>query len=357
VTAVANGMQSQGVYLMIPSPATGSYATYSFAGRKSHGRLYFSAKSPLVTTMKQQDCVVDNNDMDVIPSLISLNNNERQILENNNIELLLPLKNNNDLAGMLLLSGKLSKEPYTNEERQLLQSVSADVAINIENANLYANMKQKHSDLQKAMDGIIHAISQVVETRDPYTAGHQRRVAELARAIAKGMGISEWQTTGIYIAGLLHDVGKVAVPSEILSKPGKISQYEFNIIKNHSQVGYEILHRIDFPWPVTQAIVQHHERMDGSGYPAGLSGDEIIIEARILGVADVVEAMSSHRPYRPALGLEIALDEITKASGTLYDPEVVNACLRLLQKNQPQFERIMEAASSSPEYALESVMK
>lgn len=346
VTAVANGMQSQGVYLLLPSSATGNYTTYSYSGMKSHGRLYFSAHSPLIATMKQQNNIVDHNDIDIIPSLVSLTESDRQTLLRNNIELLVPLKNDEQLAGMLLISNKTSREPYSNEERKLLQSVSTEVAVNIENANLYAGMKRKHGELQKAMDGVIHAVSLVVETRDPYTAGHQRRVAELARAIAKEMGLSEWQIMGIHVAGLLHDVGKVAVPTEILSKPGKINQYEFSIIKNHSRVGYEILQRIDFPWPVTQAIVQHHERLDGSGYPEGLTGDNIILEAKILGVADVVEAMSSHRPYRPALGLERALQEISQGSGILYDSGVVTACLKLLKKNDLEFDRLMAEAEN-----------
>jgi len=293
VATVANGMQSQGVYLLLPS-STGSYTTYMYSGQKSRGRLHFSANSPLVSTMKQQKHILDNTDLDIVPSLISLTEYDRQTLERNSIELLVPLKNDGHLAGILLLSGRASDEPYSKEERRLLEMVSPDVAVSIDNANLYENMKQKHSELQKAMDGVIHAVSLVIETRDPYTAGHQRRVAELARAIAKEMGLSEWQQMGIHVAGLLHDVGKIAVPSEILSKPGKITETEFSIIKNHCQVGYEILQRIDFPWPVTRAVLQHHERLDGSGYPQGLAGEDIVLEARILGVADVVEAMSSH---------------------------------------------------------------
>jgi HD-GYP domain-containing protein (c-di-GMP phosphodiesterase class II) len=355
VTAVANGMQSQGVYLLLPSPATGNYATYMYSGQKSQGKFHFSGSSPLIAAMKQQDSIVDFNDLDVIPSLISITSHDRQTLEDNDIELLVPLMSNGHLAGMMLLSNKISHEPYSYEERRLLQVVSADVAVNIDNANLYENMKQKHSELQKVLDGVIHAVSLVVETRDPYTAGHQRRVAGLAKAIAGAMGLSEWQMMGVYITGLLHDVGKVAVPTEILSKPGKINQYEFSIIKNHSRIGYDILQRIEFPWPVTMAILQHHERLNGSGYPAGLSGDEIIIEARILGVADVVEAMSSHRPYRPALGLDAALEEISGGSGVLYDAEVVNACLSLLKKNEPEFDRIMAAAAASGNFALETV--
>jgi putative nucleotidyltransferase with HDIG domain len=357
VEAVANSMRSKGVYLLLPSPSTGNFTTYMFSGQKSQGRVHFSSGSPLIAIIKQQDNIVDLNDMDVIPSLISLPSRERQVLENNGIELLVPLKSNNHLVGMLLLSSKITHEPYTFEERRLLQVVSADVAVNIDNANLYENMKQKHSELQKAMDGVIHAVSLVVETRDPYTAGHQKRVAELARAIAKEMGLSEWQVMGIYITGLLHDVGKVAVPSEILSKPGKINATEFSIIKNHCQVGHEILQRIDFPWPVTRAILQHHERLDGSGYPGGLSGNDIVLEARILGVADVVEAMSSHRPYRPALGLASALEEITRGSGILYDSDVVGACLKLLKQNESEFEKLMAAAEVSHDYVLEATVK
>jgi putative nucleotidyltransferase with HDIG domain len=357
VTAVANGMQSQGVYMLIPSSTTNSYATYAYCGQKNKGRLIFSTNSPLVATMKQQDSILDYNDIDILPSLISLTDSDRQLLEKNNIELLIPLNSEGHLAGMLLLSNKVSRQPYSNEERRLLQEVANDVAVNIENANMYESMKRKHSELQKAMDGVIHAVTLVVESRDPYTAGHQRRVAELARAIAKEMGLPDWQIMGVYIAGLLHDVGKVAVPSEILSKSGSLNHYEFSIIKNHCQVGYEILQRIDFPWPVTKAILQHHERLDGSGYPEGLIGDDIVLEARILGVADVVEAMSSHRPYRPALGLESALQEISRSSGVLYDSNVVHACLRLLNKNKPEFDRLMAAADAHHDFAMEPVSR
>jgi putative nucleotidyltransferase with HDIG domain len=353
VAAVASSMQSKGVYLLLPSPATGNYSIYKYSGQKCEGRMHFAAGSPLVSAVKQQNKVIDSSDMGVIPSLISLSSHDRQPLVNNDIELLVPMRNNGSLTGMLLLGHKISREPYTNEERMLLQTVSAGVAVNIDNANRYESIKQKHSELQKAVSGVIHAMSLVVETRDPYTAGHQRRVAGLAKAIALQMGLSEWQATGVFITGLLHDVGKVAVPTEILSKPGKINQYEFSIIKNHSRIGYEILQKIEFPWPVTRAILQHHERMNGSGYPDGLSGDEIIVEARILGVADVVEAMSSHRPYRAALGLDAALQEIAGSKGILYDAEAADACLALLNKNEPEFDRIM-AAADSRSFALEA---
>ena len=208
--------------------------------------------------------------------------------------------------------------------------------------------KGEYGELQKAVDGVTCAISLVVETKDPYTAGHQRRVAKIARAIAGEMGLSEWVAQGVHVAGLLHDVGKVAVPAEILSKPGKISQYEIDIIRTHPQVGYEILKKIEFPWPISQAILQHHERLNGTGYPEGISGEDIIIEARILGVADVVEAISSDRPYRQALGLDSALAEISRASGILYDYEAASACLRLFQKNEFEFiKRLMEVATTN----------
>ena len=195
-------------------------------------------------------------------------------------------------------------------------------------------LKKTLNDLQKAMDGIIEAMGLTVEIRDPYTAGHQRRVAEIAHAIATEIGLSKHKTEGVRIAGLIHDIGKMAVPAEILSKPGKITENEFGIIKSHSEVGYEILRKIDFPWPIAQIVYQHHERMDGSGYPQGLSGKDILFEARIMAVSDVVEAMASHRPYRPALGIDIALEEIEKNKDGIYDSEVVDACLRLFKEEK-----------------------
>ena len=187
-------------------------------------------------------------------------------------------------------------------------------------------------ELRKALGGTIEAMALTVETRDPYTAGHQRRVSNLARAIATEIGISEDQIQGIRLAGVIHDIGKISVPGEILSKPGKISSNEFGIIKEHPQVGHNILNTVDFPWPIAQIVLQHHERMDGSGYPNGISGDNILFEARILAVADVVEAMASHRPYRASLGIDIALREILKNRGSFYDPQVVDACLKLFNE-------------------------
>ncbi len=192
--------------------------------------------------------------------------------------------------------------------------------------------KKTHTKLRHSMNAIIDAMAYAVEARDPYTAGHQRRVTNLARTIAEEMGLGEDQIDGIRMAGVIHDLGKISVPAEILSKPGRLSNLEFQIIKTHSQTGYEILKNIDFPWPVASIVLQHHEKMDGSGYPMGLKGDDIFIEARIITVADVVEAMASHRPYRPALGIEISLDEISKNRGVLYDNDAVGACLKVFEK-------------------------
>jgi putative nucleotidyltransferase with HDIG domain len=352
VEKVFNGMQCQGVSLLLPVQASGDYVTYNYAGLKNRGKMYFPADSQFVAAMMRQDGVVDYHDE---ASFGDLPSRDREILENSGIELMVALRHNGQMAGMLLLGEKNTRAPYSGEERQLLQNVSAEVAVSLDNANHVEIIKQKQAYLQRAMNGVVHAVSILVGSRDPYTAGHQRRVAELAREIAKQMGLSDWQIMGLYIAGLLHDVGKVSVPSDILSKPGKITEGEFELIKNHCRIGYDILQRIDFPWPVTKAVLQHHERLDGSGYPDGLSGKEIILEARILGVADVVEAMSSHRPYRPALGLEQALEEIRRGSGTLYDPDIVDICLNLLNQNEAVFDRIMAAADTRHDLEFEVI--
>ncbi len=186
--------------------------------------------------------------------------------------------------------------------------------------------------LRKALGGTVQAISMAVEMKDPYTAGHQRRTADLARSIAVEMGLSADRTDFMRIAATIHDIGKIALPAEILSKPTKLTEIEFSLIKTHSNYGYDILKDIEFPWPVADVILQHHERMNGSGYPNGLKGDEILFESRILAVADVVEAIASHRPYRPARGIDVAMDEISKNKGVLYDGAVVDACLLLFRE-------------------------
>ena len=192
--------------------------------------------------------------------------------------------------------------------------------------------KESIERLRKALGGTVQAISMAVETKDPYTAGHQRRTADLARAIATEMGLDADRRDFIRIAATIHDIGKIALPAEILSKPTKLTEIEFSLIKTHALQGYEILKGIEFPWPVADVVLQHHERIDGTGYPGGLKGKDILLEARILAVADVVEAIASHRPYRPAHGIDDALDEISKNRGILYDAGAVDACLTLFRE-------------------------
>jgi PAS domain S-box-containing protein len=188
--------------------------------------------------------------------------------------------------------------------------------------------------LRKALGATIQALAVTAENRDPYTAGHQRRVADLARTIATEMNLEADRIDGLRMASTIHDIGKISVPAEILSTPRKLTDIEFKLIKTHSQSGCDILKGIDFPWPVARMVLEHHERMDGSGYPQGVSGDNLLIESRIMAVADVVEAMASHRPYRPGLGIHKALDEIARNRGILYDLEVVDACLKLFREER-----------------------
>jgi PAS domain S-box-containing protein/putative nucleotidyltransferase with HDIG domain len=199
-------------------------------------------------------------------------------------------------------------------------------------------LKKSFEKLQLALSGTISVISLISESRDPYTAGHQRKVAELASAIAREMGLPEDRVKMIHMAGLIHDIGKIKVPAEILSRPGTLDAIEFSLLKTHPGTGYGILNKVDFPAPIAQIVYQHHEKMDGSGYPLMISGDQIILEARIITVADVVEAMASHRPYRPSLGMEKALHEIRIGSGVIYDAEVADACLSLFSTNRFHFE-------------------
>jgi PAS domain S-box-containing protein len=207
-------------------------------------------------------------------------------------------------------------------------------------------LRISYDRLQRSIDGIISAIVKIVETRDPYTAGHEQRVSQLAYAIALDMGLSQEKANGIRMAAVIHDIGKIYVPAEILSKPGTLSEMEFAIIKIHPQASYDILKVIEFPWPIAQIALQHQERLNGSGYPLGLKGDDILLEARILSVADVVEAMTFYRPYRSAIGIGKALEEIENNKGVLYDPDVVDACLRLFREKDFRFDREAAAVES-----------
>jgi putative nucleotidyltransferase with HDIG domain/PAS domain S-box-containing protein len=216
----------------------------------------------------------------------------------------------------------------------LVGGISIDVTQLVE---AEAEVRRQAEQLRRTVEGAVLAMSRVVETRDPYTAGHERRVSELATAIAADMGMDGEELTALRLAGLIHDIGKIAVPAEILSKPGRLSTVEFDLIKQHAQTGFEILAAIDFGRPVAEMVLQHHERLDGSGYPRALSGAEILREARILAVADVIEAMSSHRPYRAALGMEAALAEIREHSGVKYDADVAAACFRVVEEQSFEF--------------------
>jgi len=199
------------------------------------------------------------------------------------------------------------------------------------------DLKLNLDKLRRAMEGIVQAISITVEMRDPYTAGHQQRVADLACAIASAMGLSDDEIYGLRMASVIHDLGKITVPAEILSKPGQLSDLEYELIKSHVQAGYDILKQIEFPWPLADIILQHHERMDGSGYPNGLKDEQILLAARILSVADVFETIASHRPYRPSLGQPRALEELRDNRGKLYDRRVVDVCLSLIEEKRFQF--------------------
>ncbi len=221
-------------------------------------------------------------------------------------------------------------KPYQREE--LLARVRTHLEVDRLRNHLEELVAERTSRLRAGLLDFITAIAATVEMRDPYTAGHQRRVAHLATAIARELQLPEEWIEGLNLVAVVHDVGKIRVPAEILSKPTRLSDLEFSFIKEHPETGNEILKSIDFPWPIAQAVLQHHERLDGSGYPHGLKGDEILLEARILAVADVVEAMISHRPYRAGLGVDAALDEIEQKRGMLYEASVVDACLKLFRE-------------------------
>jgi putative two-component system response regulator len=200
-----------------------------------------------------------------------------------------------------------------------------------------AELNQSMGKLRTTLDGIVVSMGYALESRDQYTAGHQHRVAEVASEIARVMGLPDNTIEGIRMAGLIHDIGKIYVPSEILNKHGKLDEVEFMMIKKHPQVGYDILKSIDFPWPIAEIVYQHHEKMNGSGYPRGLKDGEILLEAKIICVADVIEAMTIDRPYKGGVGIEGALEEVDMNKGVLYDPAVVDSCLKLFREKGYRF--------------------
>lgn len=242
----------------------------------------------------------------------------------------IPLRAAGHLIGSLNLGFTVPDGP-TEEGVQIAEEVGNQLAIALRQAWLRDEIEASYRRLSRALNQTVQALAAAAEVRDPYTAGHQKRVTELAVAIAEKLGLSSERIDGLQVAGLMHDIGKLAIPSELLSKPSRLTDTERALIQEHPKVAHEILRAVEFPWPVAAIVLQHHERLDGSGYPLGLRGDGILLESRILAVADVVEAMASHRPYRPALGVQAALEEIRAGRGTRYDAQAVDACIAVLE--------------------------
>ncbi len=234
--------------------------------------------------------------------------------------------------GFLALCFRERRSAFEGDELGVLRSFACTLAASVSRWESELEVSAGYENLQKTFSDVIRTMGQIVGKKDPYTIEHQERVGTLASAIGARMNLDAERCEGLRIAGLVHDVGKIEIAGEILNKPGRLSPIEFELVKTHSQSGYEILSGIDFPWPVAEIALQHHERLNGSGYPRGLKGNEILLEARIIAVADVVESMISHRPYRPALGMDAAREELKARKGEFYDPEVVDACLGLLEE-------------------------
>lgn len=254
--------------------------------------------------------------------------------------LALPLRLNSEVIGTLSIYAS-ECGAFDADEIDLLEKLARDISFGIDairtrqerDRNSIQHL-QAVEQLKISLEDSIQAVAATLEMRDPYTAGHERRVAALAVAFAREMGLEEEKIHGLHLAAVVHDLGKIGIPAEILSKPGRLTPIEFALIKTHPQIGYDILKDIKYPWPIATIVHQHHERLDGTGYPLGLKGDEILIESRILAVADVVEAMAAHRPYRASLGVAPALAEIVRGRGTIYDPAAVDACLKLYRENK-----------------------
>ncbi|MCT0223973.1 HD domain-containing phosphohydrolase [Synechococcus sp. CS-1328] len=250
----------------------------------------------------------------------------------------LPLFRDGRAVGTLTLYAHTTNA-FTEQAQKLLLATARDVdqalklfSIEILKDKALEDLKNSFKRLHRSWLQTVEMTMAITDARDPYTSGHERRVAEIAVAIANEMGLDTGTIEGIRVSGYLHDLGKIGVPAEILTRPGRLSEPEFELVKTHSERGYKILKEVDFPWPVAEVAYQHHERLDGSGYPRGLKGDEILLEARIMAVADVVESMASHRPYRAGLGIERALTEIERGRGTAYAPTVADTCMALFRE-------------------------
>jgi len=252
--------------------------------------------------------------------------------------LAIPLIQETKILGSLSVFAS-EADAFDKESVLLLSTLADDLSYGIAATRMRERMdkvegelRQSQERIQRTVEITVKALASTVEMRDPYTAGHQRRVAQLASAIAEEVGLSKERIANVKIAGIIHDIGKIYIPVEILSRPGRLTEYEISIIRAHPQYGHDIMQETEIPFPIADIIVEHHERINGTGYPNGKRGHEILLESKILSVADVVEAMSSHRPYRAALGIDTALEEIERFKGIFYEPAVVDACLSLFRK-------------------------
>ena len=256
----------------------------------------------------------------------------------------LPIKlSNGEVVAAFMVYSEIP-DAFGEEELKLLDQLSADLGYGVESLRtrvsyenaLLETQKQEHQ-IVTLLEDSIEVLAYTLEIRDPYTAGHEKRVADLSVAIAMEMGLDKNRIQGLRLAAMVHDIGKIQVPAEILVKPGKLDEYEYKLIQKHPTTGHDILSQVNYPWPVAQAVWQHHERLDGSGYPRGLKQEEILLEAKIIAVADIIEAMASHRPYRPALGIDAALEEIKRLSPNQLDPDIVRVCTALFRSNHFRF--------------------
>jgi PAS domain S-box-containing protein/putative nucleotidyltransferase with HDIG domain len=286
------------------------------------------AMATAVRAVRERQVICDD---DLLANIHAGPNRKRNVDAGARAMISLPLLSADRVFGVLVLFAHEAKF-FDAEEVKLLRQLTGDVTRALESLENAERIKEYDLRIRRGLQATVEAIASALESRDPYTAGHQKRVADLAVAIAREMGLPESELVGIRFGALIHDLGKIQVPSEILSKPGKLSKLEFELIKTHPQAGYDIIKGIEFPWPVAAMVHQHHERIDGSGYPQGLKGEAIALEARILAVADVVEAMASHRPYRPGLGIDRALSEIQSKRGQWFCEKTVDACTRLFRE-------------------------
>jgi putative nucleotidyltransferase with HDIG domain len=252
--------------------------------------------------------------------------------------------------GVLGLSDRRRERPWTPGEERAMKATAAIVGAALWRARTSDELRRSEERLRRTLENSVYALAAMAEQRDPYTAGHQKRVAELSCEIARDLGLPEEKVEGIRIGALVHDVGKIGIPFELLTKPSLLTEVEFAVVRTHPAVGHSVLKTMDFPWAVADIALQHHEHLDGSGYPAGLCGEAICLEARIVRVADVVEAMACHRPYRPALGLGAALEHISRESGVLYDPGAADACLRLFYEKGFRFSDSLVVQEIPPQH-------